>query len=224
MIGAMAAAITQSTREAQELLRDPTMFKWYVVTLLALVIYVYAVEVERARWDIVLAGAAFWLADWINEIANALILHFSDRAPLWSASGETAYLILIGLTIEISLMFAIGGVIYAKLLPTDRGARLLGMPNRLAIGLGFSLFAVGVELLLNRTGYFNREYWWWGTGFGIPRSLPRIPLVLSRRRLRLRPRKRPGSAAGGRGDGLGGRRLRASVRRRPGVDLRRERL
>jgi hypothetical protein len=168
MIGAMAAAITQSTREAQELLRDPTTFKWYVVTLLALVIYVYTVEVERGRWDIVLAGAAFWLADWINEIANALILHFSDRAPLWSASGDTAYLILIGLTIEISLMFAIGGVIYAKLLPADRGARLLGMPNRLAIGLGFSVFAVGVELLLNRTGYFNWENRWWGTGFGIP--------------------------------------------------------
>lgn len=162
------AEITDATREAQDLLRDPEQFKWYAVTLLALVLYVYAVEVERRRWDIVLAGAAFWLADWINEIANALVLHFTDRAPLWSASGETAYLVLIGLTVEISLMFAIGGVIYAKLLPPDRGARILGLPNRLALGLGFSLFAVGVELLLNRTGYFNWEYGWWGTGAGIP--------------------------------------------------------
>jgi hypothetical protein len=162
------AAVTESTREAQELLRDPTLFKWYVVTLLALVMYVYAVEVERRRWDVVLAGAAFWLADWVNEIANSLVLHFSDEAPLWSTSGDTAYLILIGLTVEISLMFSIGGVIYAKSLPRDRNARILGMPNRLAIGLGFSLLAVGVELLLNRTGYFNWEYGWWGTGLGIP--------------------------------------------------------
>ncbi len=161
-------AVTDFTREAQHLLRDPHQFKWYVVTLLALVLYVYAVEVERRRWDVVLAGLAFWLADWINEIANALVLHFSDRAALWTVTGDTAYLVLIGLTVEISLMFAIGGVIYAKVLPADRRERILGMPNRLAIGLGFSLFAVGVELLLNRTGYFHWEYWWWGTGFGIP--------------------------------------------------------
>jgi len=163
-----AAALTDFTLEAKELLRDPTLFKWYAVTLIALVMYVYAVEVERKRWDIVLAGAAFWLADWINEIANSLVLHFTDRAALWTVTGDTAYLILIGLTLEISMMFAIGGVIYAKVLPEDRKARMLGMPNRLAIGLGFSLVAVAVELLLNRTGYFTWEYGWWGTGLGIP--------------------------------------------------------
>lgn len=163
-----AAALTDFTLEAKELLRDPTQFKWYAVTLLVLVMYVYAVEVERKRWDIVLAGAAFWLADWINEIANSLVLHFSDRAALWTVTGDTAYLVLIGLTLEISMMFAIGGVIYAKVLPEDRRARILGMPNRLAIGIGFSLVAVGVELLLNRTGYFHWEYGWWGTGIGIP--------------------------------------------------------
>ncbi|HEX6586038.1 MAG TPA: hypothetical protein VF052_04755, partial [Solirubrobacterales bacterium] len=68
------ASVTDFTVQAQDLLRDERQFKWYVVTLLVLVLYVYAVEVERRRWDIVLAGIAFWLADWINEIANALIL------------------------------------------------------------------------------------------------------------------------------------------------------
>jgi hypothetical protein len=61
-------AVTDFTREAQDLLRDSSQFKWYVVTLLVLVIYVYAVEIERRRWDIVLAGLALWLADWVNEI------------------------------------------------------------------------------------------------------------------------------------------------------------
>ena len=164
----MIAVATGFTAEAQELLRDETQFKWYVVALLILVLYVYAVEVERRRWDIVLAGAAFWLADWINEIVNSLILHFGDRAALWTTTGDTAYLILIGLTIEISFMFAIAGVVYAKVLPADRHAKLLGMPNRLTIALGFSIFAVFVEVLLNGTGYFHWDYWWWNFPFVFP--------------------------------------------------------
>jgi hypothetical protein len=158
-------AVTDFTREAQDLLRDSSQFKWYVVTLLVLVIYVYAVEIERRRWDIVLAGLALWLADWVNEIVNALVLHFSDRAPLWAVTGDTAYLILIGLTVEISLMFAIIGVVYAKTLPQDPRQRLLGMPNRLTIGLVMSAIAVGVEELLHATGYFHWEYWWWNDTF-----------------------------------------------------------
>ena len=155
---------------AEQLLRDPSQFKWYTVTLLALVMYVYATEVERRRYDIVLAGLAFWLADWFNEVANAVVLHVSDRAPLWAVTGSTSYLILVGLCIEISFMFALGGVIYAKVLPEDREARILGMNNRLAIGLGFSIFAVFVEVLLHETGYFHWDYWWW--------NFPFVPLIV----------------------------------------------
>lgn len=164
----MALAVTDFTLEAERILRDPSLFKWYVVTLLVLVLYVYAVEVERRRWDVVLAGVAFWLADWINEIANSLVLHFSDRAALWTVTGDTAYLVLIGLSVEISMMFALAGVVYVKSLPADRSLRILGMPNRLAIGLGFSVFAVAVELLLHATGFFHWEYWWWNETFPFP--------------------------------------------------------
>lgn len=162
------AAVTDFTLQAQELLRDPSQFKWYAVTLLVLVMYVYAVEVERRRWDIILAGVAFWLADWINEIINSLVLHFSDRSALWTTTGDTAYLILIGLTLEISLMFAISGIVFAKSLPDDPKEKLLGLPNRWTIGIVFSLFAVAVELLLHATGYFHWEYWWWNTPFVLP--------------------------------------------------------
>jgi hypothetical protein len=130
--------------------------------------YVYAQEVERRRFDIVFAGLALWLADWVNEIANSLVLHFTDRAALWTVTGDTSYLILIGLTIEISFMFAIGGVIYAKTLPADPATRVLGMPNRVAIALGFSLVATGVEVLLHATGYFHWEYWFWNVPFVLP--------------------------------------------------------
>jgi hypothetical protein len=153
--------VTSFTREAQQLLRHPGMFDWSTVTLLALVVYVYAVEVERANWDAVLAGIAFWLMDWANEIVNALVLHFNGHAPLWTVTGHTSFLILIGLTVEISLFFAINGVIFAKLLPADRRARILGLPNRWALSIGLSLVSVGVELLLHADGVFHWYYWWW---------------------------------------------------------------
>jgi hypothetical protein len=166
----MALAVVQYVHDAERILRDSSQFKWYTVTLLVLVMYVYSVEVERRRWDIVCAGLVFWFADWFNEIVNALILHFSDRAPLWAVTSSTSYLILIGLCIEICFMFAIGGIVYAKSLPADPAVRILGMPNRLAIGLGFSIVAVIVEVLLHETGYFHWDYWWW--------NWPFVPLIV----------------------------------------------
>src|SRR5947209_8209376 len=143
------------------MLRAHGQFEWSTVTLLALVVYVYAVEIERASWSVILAGLAFWLMDWANEIVNALVLHFNGRAALWTVTGHTSFLILIGLTIEISLFFAINGVIFAKLLPADRQARILGVPNRWALALALSLISVGVELLLHADGVFHWYYGWW---------------------------------------------------------------
>jgi hypothetical protein len=139
--------------EAERLVRDPTLFKWYAIALLAFVVYVYAVETERGRLDIVAAGLAVWLADWFNEIVNALVLQASGTAPLWATTGPTAYQFLIGLNVEISFMFALAGIVYAKLLP-PRGGRM-----RLALGL--SLISVAVELFLHATGTFHWHYWWW---------------------------------------------------------------
>src|SRR3954453_14930524 len=119
------AARTDAAREAERLVPDPSLFKWYAVALLAFVVYAYAVEVERRRWDVVAAGLAVWLADWFNEIVNALVLQATDRAPLWATTGPTAYQFLIGLNVEISFMFALAGIVYAKLLPADRRVRVL---------------------------------------------------------------------------------------------------
>jgi len=155
------ASIPQFTREAQHLLRAPGHFDWSTVTLLALAVYVYAVEVQRANWSVVLAGLAFWLMDWANEIANALVLHFDGHAALWTVTGTSSFVILIGLTIEITLFFAVNGVVFAKLLPADRRARVLGLPNRWALSIALSLVSVGVELLLHADGVFHWYYWWW---------------------------------------------------------------
>ncbi len=157
----IAGAIPQFTREAEHLLRAPGHFEWSTVTLLALVVYVYAVEVQRENWSAILAGLAFWLMDWFNEIVNALVLHFDGHAALWTVTGTSSFVILIGLTVEISLFFAINGIIFTKLLPADRHVRILGLPNRWALAIGLSLVSVGVELLLHADGVFHWHYWWW---------------------------------------------------------------
>jgi hypothetical protein len=155
------STVTPVTRQAEHLLRAPGAFNWSTVTLLALVVYVYAVEIERANWNAVLAGLAFWLMDWFNEIANALVLHFSETAPLWAVTGTSSFVVLIGLTIEISLFFAINGVIFAKLLPREPHTRILGLPGRWTLAIALSLVSVGVELLLHADGVFHWHYWWW---------------------------------------------------------------
>jgi len=121
---------TESASQALEILRDGSQFEWYVVPLLAFVLYVYAVEVEKKNWNVVFAGLALWGVDWFNEIWNGLVFHFTQYAPVWGAPGDTAFLLLIGLNIEICFMFAVAGVVFAKFLPADRDLKVLGMPNR----------------------------------------------------------------------------------------------
>jgi hypothetical protein len=165
-----ATAVTDFTRTAQGMLRDGSHFQWSTVALLGFAVYVYAVEVERRRWDVVLAGLAFWLMDWFNEIANSVVLHAGGRAALWTVTGNTSYLILIGLTIEISLLFLVAGVAFVKQLPADPRLRVLGVSNRLVAAFAFSLLCVGVEVLLHATGSFHWAYWWW--------NVPFIPLIV----------------------------------------------
>jgi hypothetical protein len=160
-VSLLATGVPQFTREAEHLLRAPGRFDWSTVTLLALAVYVYAAELERANWSVVLAGLAFWLMDWANEIVNALVLHFDGHAALWTVTGRSSFVILIGLTIEITLFFAVNGIVFAKLLPAERSARILGLPSRWAMAIALSLVSVGVELLLHADGVFHWYYWWW---------------------------------------------------------------
>ena len=152
---------TEAAAEALRILRDGSQFQWYVIPLFALMVYVYAVEVERRNWNLVLAGLAFWGMDWFNEIWNALVFHFTQFAPVWGAPGDTAYLILIGLNIEICFMFSIAGVAFSKMLPPDRQTRILGMPNRLFLAIFGAAFCVFVEVLLNRIDALTWDWPWW---------------------------------------------------------------
>jgi len=153
--------MTESAQKALSILRDGSQFIWYVIPLFAVVIYVYAVEIEKRNWSLIFAGLAFWGMDWFNEIWNGLVFHFSGYAPVWGASANTAFLILIGLNIEICFMFAISGIVFCKTLPPDPKFKILGIPNRILIAIGGSIFCVAIEILLNLIGALTWEYSWW---------------------------------------------------------------
>jgi hypothetical protein len=152
---------TESAAQALAILRDGSQFQWYVIPLFALVVYVYAVEIERQNWSLIFAGLAFWGMDWFNEIWNGLVFHFTGCAPVWGAPEKTAYLILIGLNIEICFMFAIAGIVFSKMLPRDKRLKILGVPNRLVFAVAGAAFCVFVEVLLNAAGALTWEYPWW---------------------------------------------------------------
>jgi uncharacterized membrane protein len=153
--------MTQAASEALKILRDGSLFQWYIIPLFALTVYVYAAEVERQNWSLVFAGLAFWGMDWFNEIWNGLVFHFTQYAPVWGAPGKTAFLILIGLNIEICFMFAIAGITFAKMLPAKKRLKILGLPNRLFFAITGSIFCVIVEILLNSVSALTWDYSWW---------------------------------------------------------------
>jgi len=92
------------------------------------------------------------------------VFHFSHYAPVWGAPGKTAFLILIGLNIEICFMFAIAGITFSKMLPADRHLKILGLPNRLFFAISGSVFCVFVEYLLHQVGALTWDYPWWNVG------------------------------------------------------------
>ena len=150
--------MSEAAQQALDILRDPDQFKWYVIPLMASVFYVYTVEVEKKNWNLVLAGLAFWGMDWINEIWNAVAFHFNGYAPVWGAPAGTAYLILIGLNIEICFMFAISGIIWGKMLLPEKKAKILGLPNRWFFAIAGSIFCVVIEIILNKIGALTWEF------------------------------------------------------------------
>ena len=135
--------MSEAAQQALSILRDPAQFKWYVIPLLAFVFYVYVVETEKKNWSLVLAGLAFWGMDWFNEIWNSLVFHFTGYAPVWGAPGNTAFLLLIGLNIEICFMFAVSGVIWTKMCRT-----VLGMKKPMVVKI---TAAVSASLIVTPT-------------------------------------------------------------------------
>jgi hypothetical protein len=162
--------MTQASLQALQGLRDLSMIKWYVIPLLAIVFYIYAIEIKKAResrnWDAVLAGLTLFGMDFINETWNGWVLALTQRSAFWTAPGDTALRTTVGWNIEIMFMFLIAGIIYYHMLLPRKEDKILGIPNRWAFAIGFSAFCVFVEVLLNIGGHLVWEYSFWNRSFG----------------------------------------------------------
>ena len=150
------------TERALQILRSGDNFHWSFITLFLLVIYVYYNEIEKKNWNVIAAGLTLYMIHWLVEIVNALIQHFSGHA-LWTVAAGTSCLLLVGLSIEINMMFSISALTFAKILPNDPKTKLLGVNNRLIIGVGCAAFAAFLELFFVKTPAFSWVYPWWGS-------------------------------------------------------------
>ncbi len=157
--------MTPASQQALIGLRDLTTLQWYVIPMVAYTFYLYVTEIKRARrsgnWDAVLAGLTVFGMDFFNETWNGWVLHFTQHSACWTAPGPTALRTMVGWNIEIMFMFAISGLIYYHSLSDDPKHRILGVPNRWFWAIGYSLFCVFVECLLNMGGHLVWEYPWW---------------------------------------------------------------
>ncbi len=149
------------TQIALGILRKGETFQWYFIPLFAFVTYVYFSEIEKRNWKAVASGLALYATHWAYEIANALIQHFSGHA-LWTVPTGTSFLLLVGVGWELSMMFAVAGVIFSKLLPADPKAKLLGVNNRVLLAIINAAFFSIFEIFLAKTPAFIWVYPWWG--------------------------------------------------------------
>jgi hypothetical protein len=161
--------MTDASIQALNGLRDLTMLKWYVIPLLAIVFYIYTSEMKKARetgnWNAILAGLTVFGMDFVNETWNGWVFHLTGRSAFWTTPGDTALRTMIGWNIEIMFMFAISGIIYYNTISEDREEKVLGVPNWWFWAIGYSVFCVFVECVLNYGGHLVWEYPFWNRTF-----------------------------------------------------------
>lgn len=148
------------TQQALDILRSGDPFQWYLITLLACVFYFYFNEIQNKNWKVIVAGLSLYMVHWLAEIINALIQHFTGHA-LWTVPTGTGFLILVGVGAELSLMFSVAGLMFAKILPDDPKIKILGIPNRLFIAILNAAFFSVFEIFLAKTPAFHWVYPWW---------------------------------------------------------------
>ena len=152
------------------LVRDTGNFNWTFIFILAVVFYVYWSEFHKKNYDAIVAGFALYGVHWLYEIMNAIIGKATGY-PLWSVSNNsTTFILLIGVSWELSMMFSLAGIISFKMLPKDRTKRWFafgkfkGIPCRLVGCLSMALLFALFESFLAGTsnGSFIWVYPWWG--------------------------------------------------------------
>jgi hypothetical protein len=150
------------TQQALGILRNPATFQWYFIPLFAFVVYIYFNEISNRNWRGIAAGLSLYMVHWFYEILNALIQHFSGHA-LWTVPSGTSFLLLVGVGVELSLMFSVAGLIFSKILPENSGMKIIGINNRIFFAVANAAFFSIFEIFLAKTPAFHWVYPWWGS-------------------------------------------------------------
>ena len=147
---------------ANAAVRSVGNFNWTFIALLAFVVYVYAMAIKRKDAKGIAAGLALYMVHWFYEIMNAVIQAATGYA-LWTVSpGSTSFILLVGVSWELSMMFSIAGLATHQLLPDDPKKKILGVNNRILFAIGNAALFSLVEIFLASTPAFIWVYPWWG--------------------------------------------------------------
>ena len=151
--------------------RDTSNFNWTFIFILAVVFYVYWSEIHKKNYEAVFAGLALYGVHWLYEIVNAIIGKASGY-PLWAVSNASSTFILVeGVSWDLSMMFSLAGIISFKMMPQDRnkryftfGGKWKGVSCRLVVALEMALlFALFESFLAGTSNHsFIWVYKWWG--------------------------------------------------------------
>ena len=151
--------------------RSTLNFNWTFIFILAVVFYVYWSELHKKNYEAVFAGLALYGVHWLYEIANAIIGKISGY-PLWAVSdASSTFILLEGVSWELSMMFSLAGIIAYKMMPSDRSKRYFtfkgkwkGISCRLVVAIEMALLFALFESFLAGTsnGSFIWVYKWWG--------------------------------------------------------------
>jgi len=157
--------MTEASLEALYRIRDTTMLKWYIIPLLAIVLYIYVKEIKEGRktgnFDAVFAGLTVFGLDFFNETWNGWVLMLTNRSAFWTAPGDTALRTMVGWNIEIMFMFLIAGIIWYHTLEVDKKKKYLVFQIHSFGQLGIQFSAFFVEWFLNNGNLLIWEYPFW---------------------------------------------------------------
>lgn len=153
------------------LVRDTANFNWTFIFILAVVFYVYWSEIHKKNYEVIFAGLALYGVHWLYEIMNAIIAKASGY-PLWAVSNDsTTFILLIGVSWELSMMFSLAGIISFKMMPQDRTKRYFargkfkGISCKLVVAIEMALLFALFESFLAACGGGFKFIWvykWWG--------------------------------------------------------------
>lgn len=154
-------SLKQFADAAKDAVRSTDNFNWTFIAIFAFVVMIYVDEIHKKNYKAIAAALMLYSVHWLYEITNAVICHFTGYA-LWTVSPEsTSYILLIGVSWELSMMFAVAGFT-SKLLPADKDLKIFGVNNRIVFAIGNALFFSLVEIFLASTPAFIWVYKWWG--------------------------------------------------------------